>query len=104
MAKKRAVFEIVSPPAPPLLCATAGCPYDARVRVRVNKLWLNLCHACDDKRARADNLKWCLDRGLDTVEKQKAYCREILVKGHFKSHQFTKLREAAGRMREPGED
>lgn len=91
------------PPSP--ICASAGCPYEARVRVIVKPhLWQNLCHACSDARAHKDNLQWCIDRSLDSVEKQRTYCREILTKGIFKSRTFTKIRQAATITREPGQD
>lgn len=102
--KKLNPFEKIAPVRVPLMCATAGCPYDAIVRVKTNKLWLNLCHSCDDKRVHKANLEWCLERGLDTPEKQRAYCREILSKEQFKSRAFTKLRQAVAQIREPGQD
>jgi len=95
---------------PPLLCATAGCPYEARVRVgklvQVKGLngplhgvytgpWLNLCHSCRDEHVRRENLEWCKAHGLDTPEKQREFRLTILKKGIVKR---------AVRDRRPGDD
>lgn len=98
--------------APPLLCATAGCPYDARVRVRRREAqwvkgfpnpvhvavgaWINLCHSCDDQRIRRENLEYCKLMGLDTPTKQREWCR---------ANMRAILEPKPGpAMREPGQD
>ena len=84
--------EPVIPPRPPLMCSTAGCPYDGRVRSGK----LVLCHSCRDEQIRRANLDWCKAHGLNTVEKQKAFCRSVLRQGIVKRMQLT--------QREPGKD
>ncbi len=86
----------------PLLCWTPGCAYTAMVRRRVGtnaaggELWRNYCYQCDDKWHHERNRQWCIDNGLETVEKQKAFCKEGFRKGLVK-------REPAY-TREPGSD
>lgn len=86
MAAKRQVVE--TPKYEPLMCATAGCPYDAKIRTRRKKAqwvngkvahvpygpWLNLCVQCDDRKHREEAGEYCLQMGLDTPEKQRAWC------------------------------
>lgn len=94
MAAKR--DQPKAPEGPPLLCSTAGCPYEARVKVgRVVRVktfggaehgvyqgpWLNLCHSCRDEQLRRANREWCKTRGLDTLEKQMAFCRKAFKRG-----------------------
>ena len=98
---------------PPFLCATAGCPYEARVRVRRHKAqrvegkpnpvhvpygpWMNLCHSCDDRKHREESVEYCNLMGLDTPAKQRAWCIEAFKrKGDM-------LRPRAT-LREPGQD
>ena len=82
-------------PAPPaIMCATAGCPSDAKIKVRrrhVNRMpdrpnpvhvhhgaWLNLCHACEDALRRRENYEYCTAMGLDTPAKQRSWCMQQL--------------------------
>lgn len=83
-AKKQAVDYHRSEP---LLCASAGCPHHAIVRVQRSRAeWLdgklvhtpygpklNLCNPCDDLRHQTESREYCLQMGLETVEKQKAW-------------------------------
>lgn len=91
----RKQIEERRPEIKPLLCATAGCPYDAKVRSKSGKIWLNLCIKCDDERIHKINKEWCLERGLDTSLKQQTYCKTLAKTGRLKLPIFN---------REPGED
>jgi hypothetical protein len=82
-------------PGPPLLCATAGCPYEAKVRRRVDARWMNLCCACDDRHMRSENLGWCIEHGLDTAEKQKAFCRKVFDRWRRQEFSGSKIIESA---------
>ena len=94
MARKKREEPALPPPLPPLMCWTPGCPYDARVRRRVGKnavgaeQWRDYCFQCDDRYHTEESTKWCLERGLDTVEKKRALCLEQL------KHGGKKLRES----------
>jgi len=101
------------PPVPPLMCATAGCPHDAKVRVRRRRTilmpdkpnpvhvahgaWLNLCHACDDRMNHEQNKQYCNAMGLDTPAKQRAWCLEQIRRGK-------NMLQAEVTLREPGQD
>lgn len=85
----------------PEQCYTPGCAHDARVRRRVGvnaaggSQWRNLCWSCDDKWHHERHARWCVEKGLETVEAQKAFCRAALKRGIVK-------REVT--VREPGDD
>ena len=113
MARKKREGVAVPPPLPPLMCATAGCPNDARVRVRRHKAqwaegkpnpvhipygaWLNLCRSCDDRRHHQESVEYCALMGLDTPEKQRAWCIAQM------KHGVAMLRPQLP-LREPGQD
>mgnify|MGYP001612758582 FL=1 len=98
---------------PPLLCATAGCPHNARVRVRRAKpewqkgkpnpvsvphgAWLNLCHACEDRIRHEENVEYCKLMGLDTPAKQRAWCLAQVKRG-------TDMLRPERALREPGQE
>lgn len=108
MAAKRQIERIEKPP---LMCATAGCPNDARVRTRRNRAervsgkpnpvhvpfgpWLNLCWACDDRRHLQEAREYCELMGLDTFAKQKAWCLNEFKRGK---------NMLVPTLREPGQD
>ena len=110
-AKRKPVIEHRE--HPPLLCATAGCPNEARVRVRHYRAewapnkpnpihvpygpWSNLCHACDDRKHHAESVEYCKLMGLDTWQKQREWCLRQLKRG-------AEMLRPEPRMREPGED
>lgn len=97
----------------PILCATAGCPYEARVRVRRRRIervagkpnpvaiphgpWLNFCFPCDDRRHRDEAEESCVLMGLDTPAKQRAWCIAQLRR---KADMLRPEKE----LREPGQD
>lgn len=88
---KKSPAAIIRPPQPPLMCATAGCPYEARIRRRVDARWMNLCCACDDRHMRSENQAWCIEHGYETVEKQKDYCKSIIAKWPGRKWQSYKI-------------
>jgi hypothetical protein len=85
------------PTAPPLMCATAGCPNDAKVKVQRHRTvtvpdkphpvhvahgaWLNVCHACEDRIRRKENEEYCAATGIDTPAKQRRWCLTQLRRG-----------------------
>jgi len=105
---------------PSLMCGTAGCAYDARVRVRRNKAqwaigkpnpvhvpygpWLNLCHSCDDRRHHQESIEYCELMGLDTPAKQRTWCLDQIKRGKDMLNSQPKALEFLPPMREPGED
>ena len=112
MPKKQAL-PAVEPSRPPLMCATAGCPYDAKVRVRRHKPqpvagrpypafiayggWLTLCHTCDDRRHHQESVEYCNLMGLDTPAKRREWYR-------VQSKRRLKMLMPEQPMREPGSD
>lgn len=82
--------EVEKPQHPTLLCSSGGCPYEARVKVKN----LLLCYSCRDAQVTREHAEWCKAHGLDTLDKQKAYCRTLLKRGIVK--------QSPGR--EPGQD
>lgn len=102
-----------APEHPPAMCATAGCPYDARVRVKRRRVvvvaekpnpihvlygaWLNLCHVCNDRLVHEQNLEYCKAMDLDTPAKQRLWCLEQIKRGIGR-------REDESPLREPGAD
>jgi len=90
--KNRPPPKTPEPERPALSCDR--CVDPARVRVRTAAGWQNLCHKCDDRRIHAEGEDYCNTHGLDTLEKQKAYCRAMLKRGIAKS----------APAREPGQD
>jgi hypothetical protein len=60
-------------------------------------MWRTLCHGCDDAQQRKDLARWCLEKGLDTAEKQAAYRRTVMKQG------LVKLGPEP-RTRHPGDD
>jgi hypothetical protein len=95
------------------MCATAGCPNDAKIRVKRKRVvivpdkpnpvhvaygaWLTLCHACDDALNRKQNQEYCAAMGLDTPAKQRAWCLKQLGRG-------AGMLQAEPTLREPGQD
>ena len=95
--KQRQALEAAAFRVSPLLCATAGCPHEAKVRVRRTKAewvtgkpnpvaiaygaWLNLCYECEHRTSAEENRDYCKLMGLDTPEKQRAWCLAQLKRG-----------------------
>lgn len=98
-----------TPATPPLMCATAACPYNAAVKVRRRRVlpdkpnpkhvpygpWLNLCHSCDDRRVHDENADYCQAMGLATPCAQHEWSLQQLG---------LTLTRAPAYTREPGQD
>lgn len=69
-------------------CAMVGCPTSATIRAKTKTGWANVCDVHDklivQKRADA----YCLERGLDTVQKQRDW-----VLKHLKIPQLRRAME-----------
>jgi len=80
-----------APVTPRPICVR--CPSTADVKIKVNGIWLFLCHACDSKQRKMEADEYCKTHGLNTIEKQKAWLlqNKLTIK---------KIQ----RQREPGDD
>ena len=54
-------------------CAFAGCPASAMLRVWTKTGWAKVCFEHDKKIVTDRAVEYCKARGLDTVEKQRAW-------------------------------
>ena len=93
VAKRNPIDKTTAGPERPAL-PCERCVDPARVRVRTAAGWQNLCHKCNDRLIQAEAEDYCKAHGLDTLEKQKAYCRSRLKAGLIQSPP----------PREPGDD
>ena len=101
------------PSAPPLMCATAVCPYEARILVRRNRTerrvgllnpvhvpygaWLNLCHSCDERKVHQESVDYCALMGLHTPQEQRAWCLAQIKRS-------ADMLRPEPTLREPGQD
>lgn len=59
-------------------CGQPGCIYDARVRMwKKTGGYMDVCKPCYDRLFQTYAHTWCIKRGLDTKEKQIAFCKRI---------------------------
>ena len=85
---------------PDFLCVVQTCAIRAAVRVnvgtRTEPIWQHMCGDHYDEYHATRARRWCADRGLKTVEQQRAFIRQTLKNG--------KIGKGGVRAREPGED